>query len=220
MTIFTKLPPIPVISGSKTKPAEKTDAVFSVPDISCEEEQAVPAKKDIDVQEQMEIMTGASATPKEPSYTLTDEEAEYYRKTYGEDYDEEKSKHLYDQLAKDGVISRNDANTASGYYLIGSLEYIGGGMYRTKEQYLVKNIMFTDDSKESFKDEWNTFKSQYDREPVTYDDALQEQIDFRVWWKNYALDQPSDNPQPSQETLDKWIESLKRTRAVINQIYG
>lgn len=69
----------------------------------------------------------------EPSYTVTETEAEYFRGKYGEEYNEEKAAELYYELAEKGIISINDAARSSGTSVamplsaFNSITYFGGG---------------------------------------------------------------------------------------------
>ncbi len=211
---------------------------FSIPRADEQTESTAIQNSDVDVVSTMESMTN-KAFVSEPSYTITDEEREYFREKYGEEYDEEKACELYYQLADSGIITENSAGGASGHMAIrrvefnGPVPFLGYGKCdlvslfnagaikaRSGERRLVKSIEFTDDDKNSYKLEWDTFKSQYDREIITWEDALQEQIDFRVWWKDYALNDTTGKPQPSQMDFNIMIADLEKTKDIIMQIFG
>ena len=107
---------------------------FVIPQISEQQSEStnIGRNNDVDPLDAMEAMTGKISVSK-PSYTITDEEAEYFREKYGGEYDEEKVAELYYELVDKGIVSRNDAFRASGVDEIRplssyrSITYFGGG---------------------------------------------------------------------------------------------
>ncbi|MDE5742581.1 MAG: hypothetical protein K2H90_09055 [Oscillospiraceae bacterium] len=157
-----------------------------------------------------------------PRYNITDEEADYFLEKYGEKYNEEMAAELYYELADKGAISENDAGNASGTLKVrrvyGFTGITCGGVGRAhvdlNEGVIVKDVSRTD--KDSpYKSLWESFKKKYDRDIDTWEDALQENIDFERYLKevnggDYLL----------QQHYDGVIEGLERTKDVITRIFG
>lgn len=157
-----------------------------------------------------------------PRYNITDEEADYFLEKYGEKYNEEMAAELYYELADKGAISENDVGNASGTLKVrrvyGFTGITCGGVGRAhvdlNEGVIVKDVSRTD--KDSpYKNLWESFKKKYDRDIDTWEDALQENIDFERYLKevnggDYLL----------QQHYDGVIEGLERTKDVITRIFG
>ncbi|MDE6595125.1 MAG: hypothetical protein K2K44_03860 [Oscillospiraceae bacterium] len=169
----------------------------------------------------------------EPSYTVTDEEAEYFREKYGEKYDEDTVAKLYYELSDKGIISRNDAFRASGVDEIKplssyrSITYIGGGdpyglgkcLYRNygfvSDKVYVKDVSRTD--KDSpYKPLWESFKKTYHCDKNTWEDVLQENLDFEC----YIKENRKTADYEFQQHREKVIEGLEKTKDVITRIFG
>ena len=190
---------------------------------------------DVDPLNAMETMTGKISAPKS-SYTITDEEAEYFREKYGNAYNENAAGELYYELADKSIISTNDASRASGingiiplsafksitYFGSGSgygLEkYIGADMGFVSNRVFIKDICRTDEN--AYKYEWESFKEKYDRNINTWEDKLQESIDFERYLKEIAKNSTSGKHYPDQWHFDNVIENLEKTKEVIFQIFG
>ena len=95
-----------------------------------------------------------------PSYTVTDEEAEYFREKYGEEYDEENPYQLFYELEEKKIISSDDAARASGVSRVFSSYNCGKG-----------NIW-----KEYYSD-YNCFGSYYNRFINSYNKAISTWMD-------------------------------------------
>lgn len=169
----------------------------------------------------------------EPSYTITDEEAEYFREKYGEKYDEDTVAKLYYELSDKGIISRNDAFRASGVDEIKplssyrSITYIGGGdpyglgkcLYRNygfvSDKVYVKDVSRTDKNS-PYKPLWESFRKAYRRNIDTWEDVLQENIDF----ERYVKENRKTADYVFQQHCDQVIEGLEKTKDVITRIFG
>lgn len=172
----------------------------------------------------------------EASYDLTDEEIEYFREKYGENYNEDTIKDIFYELADKGIISMDDASKSSGYSwvlplsCVKSITYMGTGQSWGLEKYLtnstrdfnfardrilIKDVSRTD--KDSpYKILWDNFKKTYDREINTWMDALQETIDF----ERYVKENRNTSDHVFQQHRDQIIEGLEKTREVISRIFG
>lgn len=168
-----------------------------------------------------------------PCYSITDEEADYFLEKYGEKYDEDRAQELYYELADKGIISINDAARFSGTSVamplsaFNSITYFGGGDPYGLGKYLNRDIGFVSDrvyikdvsrtDKDSpYKILWDNFKKTYYREIDTWEDALQETIDF----ERYVKDDVSHRDYVSQQHYSMVIENLEKTRDVISKIFG
>lgn len=168
-----------------------------------------------------------------PCYSITDEEAEYFLEKYGEKYDEERAAELYYELADKGIISINDAALSSGTSIamplsaFNSITYFGGGDPYGLRKELNRDIGFVSDrvyikdvsrtdKNSPYKILWDNFKKTYDREIDTWEDALQETIDFEYCVK----DNISHRDYVSQQHYSMVIENLEKTRDVISKIFG
>ncbi|MDE5578195.1 MAG: hypothetical protein K2J11_12515 [Oscillospiraceae bacterium] len=193
---------------------------------------AVPDTPDVDPVSAMESMTGKTAA-NEPSYSVTDEEAEYFREKYGDTYDENAAGELYYELADKGIISINDASSSSGttamipLSAVKRIVYFGTYLPGRENMSplrsfsgLTDNVVYIKDisrkDKDAYKYEWERFKSEYDREIVSWKDAVQESIDF----ERYLKDNSHGRDMPSQWHFDNVIENLEKTKEVIFQIFG
>lgn len=169
----------------------------------------------------------------EPCYNITDEEAAYFLEKYGEKYNEETAAELYYELADKGIISINDAARSSGTSVamplsaFNSITYFGGGdpyglgknlnrdIGFVSDKVYIKDISRTD--KDSpYKILWDNFKKTYHREIDTWEDALQETIDFQ----RYVKDDISHRDYVSQQHYSSVIENLEKTRDIIARIFG
>lgn len=210
---------------------------FIIPQIYEQQSESlnVVNNNDVDPLNAMETMTGKISAPKS-SYTITDEEAEYFREKYGNAYNENAAGELYYELADKSIISTNDASRASGingiiplsafksitYFGSGSgygLEkYIGADMGFVSNRVFIKDICRTDEN--AYKYEWESFKEKYDRNINTWKDKLQESIDFERYLKEIAKNPTSGKHYPDQWHFDNVIENLEKTKEVIFQIFG
>lgn len=172
-------------------------------------------------------------TPFEPGYNITDEEADYFLEKYGEKYDEDRAQELYYELADKGIISINDAARSSGTSVamplsaFNSITYFGGGDPYGLRKELNRDIGFVSDrvyikdvsrtdKNSPYKILWDNFKKTYHREIDTWEDALQETIDF----ERYVKDDISHRDYVSQQHYSSVIENLEKTRDVISKIFG
>ncbi len=197
------------------------------------ENQATP-----DAVREMEKMTGKS-TVQQGSYTVTEEEAAELREKYGDTYNEDTVYKLYDELVEKDIIDSNYFSYASGYgcaiplSAIKSITFVGFGsdeinhfnkvlnesrnMHWVSDKIFFKDVSRTD--KDAYRSEWESFKSQYDREINTWQDALQENIDFKRYLKEIATNSTSGKHYPSAESLNWEINGLEKIKDVIFQIF-
>ena len=212
---------------------DKNSQEFVIPQI-CEQQSGNPnivSNNDVDPLNAMEAMTGKISVSK-PSYTITDEEAEYFREKYGEEYDEEKVAELYYELVDKGIVSRNDAFRASGVDEIRpltsyrSITYFGGGdpyglgINLTRDIGFVSDKVYVKDVSRTDKDSpykilWDNFKKTYHRNIETWEDALQETIDFN----RYVKENKSTSDYVFQQHREQLIEGLEKTKDVILKIF-
>ena len=206
---------------------------FVIPQI-CEQQSEntnIERNNDVDPLDAMEAITGKISVAK-PSYTITEDEAEYFREKYGYTYSEEKAAELYYELADKGIVSRNDAGRASNTVEIiplsaaKSIRYIGGGDPYGLGQYLNRDIGYVSDrvyakdesrtDKDSpYKILWDNFKKTYHRNIDTWEDALQETIDFN----RYVKESKSTSDYVFQQHREQLIEGLEKTKDVILKIF-
>lgn len=221
-------------------PAKISEAVpvFTIPR-STEQTTGTPAVRSADNPDPvsaMESMTGRISAP-EPSYSVTDEEAEYFREKYGDTYNEEKARELYYELADKGIISENGAGYASDTLAVRRVEILGPDgrpvknladyisfpgctpvKMRTRQiggRVLINDISRTD--KDSpYKNLWDSFKKTYDREIITWEDALKENIEF----ERYLKDRAEETDASTQWHFGSVLENLEKIKDVIFQIFG
>ncbi len=209
---------------------------FSIPRADEQTESTAIQNSDVDVVSTMESMTN-KAFVSEPSYTITDEEREYFRDKYGEEYDKEKVGELYYELADKGIISETDAGEASGIGAVrlvdlSNVPYMGLGncslasrinsgalKVRAGKRQFVEGTAFTDER--AYKKENDDFNSKYDKEVNTWEDALQKQMDFLEYFKEQSLKNTdsSEKRYPSGISFEMWQESLEKTKRIIKQIF-
>lgn len=206
---------------------------FVIPQISEQQPVGVSTENNYEVDPvcAMEAMTGKISVAK-PSYTISEDEAEYFLEKYGDKYDEETAYKLYYELADKGIVSRNDAFKASGVDEMRplssyrSITYIGGGDPYGLGKYLTRDIGFVSDKvyvkdvsrtdKDSpYKILWDNFKRTYDREINTWKDSLQETIDFN----RYIKENKSTADYVFQQHRDQVIEGLEKTKDIILKIF-
>lgn len=196
---------------------------FVIPQI-CEQQSEslnVGNNNNVDPLNAMEAMTGKTVG-KTPSYTVSDDEAKYFREKYGDTYDDKTVHELYYELADKGIISKNDASTSSGVLEIlcvdGFSGKLNGGMgtahLRVKDRVFVNDVCRTDEN--AYKHEWDSFKGKYDRDVTTWKDAVQESIDF----EHYLKEHKSNEDYLLQWHFNSVIEGLEKTKGVIFQIFG
>ncbi|MDE6745728.1 MAG: hypothetical protein K2J72_03710 [Oscillospiraceae bacterium] len=142
---------------------------------------------------------------------------------------------FYYELADKGIISENDAGYASGTFVVIPIEILGPDgspanindyisvpgyapvhvkTRQTGSRVFIKDVSRTDEN--AYKREWERFKSGYNREIITWEDAVQENIDF----ERYLKDNSDSRDITSQWHFDKVSENLEKTKNVIFQIFG
>ena len=167
-----------------------------------------------------------------PSYTLTDEEAEYFREKYGEDYNEENLKDFFFELSEKGIIHDSDAISTTGIGYIRSVEVIGNippGASAEEMMELVRKGLLQfkmgekqfAKSRDIFQKEYEDFKQDHTYDIITWKDYMQEQLDFYEYLKNRDTIYDAEGKQrPNNRVYDKTLEGLERTADVIKQIFG
>ncbi len=152
----------------------------------------------------------------EPSYTVTEEEAEYFREKYGEEYDEEKPYQLFYELVEKKIISSDDAARASGISRIFSETMRQQGTW--KENYSDYSC---------FGSYYDRFMGSYDKEINTWQDVAQRRYDF--WQYMIDLDERLVTPdgtyfQSSKEQMNvgfrRECESILKVKDVLTQIFN
>ena len=171
------------------------------------------------------------------SYTVTDEQAEYFREKYGENYDEETLADLFYELADEGIISYDDASKSTCCGCIRRAEIIGyvdppPGVEPAKWTLLnLKSGRFQEKPGEilysKHRDilpyEYEDFKRDYNKDVVTWEDFIQEQRDFYEYMKNRDTAYDAErNLRPNNPLVgyDERLEGVERAADVIKQIFG
>ena len=176
------------------------------------------------------------------SYTVTEEEAEYFREKYGENYNEETVADLFFELVDEGIISDFDASRATCCMVVYRVDIIGAppgvNPYKwaacppgmdMKEWAATHNIQFDvgerkyAKSRNIFEKEYEDFKRDYTKEVITWEDYIQEQRDFYEYLRNRdTIYDVEGNQQPNNPLVgyDERLEGLERAAAVIMQIFG
>lgn len=207
---------------------------FIIPQVDEQQSKSCTVESDnvVDPINTMEAMTG-KVTAKGSSYSVTDEDIEYFREKYGEKYNEDTAYELYYELADKEIISINDAARSSGTSVamplsaFKSITYFGGGDPYGLGKNLNRDIGFVSDrvyikdvsrtDKDSpYKVLWDSFKKSYDRKTDTWEDALQETIDF----ERYVKENKSTADHVFRQHREQVIEGLEKTKDVIMQIFG
>lgn len=164
----------------------------------------------------------ASETSKDPygsSYTVTEEQAEYFREKYGEEYNEEQPYQLFYELAEKHIISYDEAANASGYSRIFSEYMRQNGTW--KEHFTNHNTYGC------FNSYYERFMRMYDKEINTWQDVAQREYDFSQYLID--LDERLITPdgtyfQSSKEQMNvgfrKECESILKVKDVLTQIFG
>ncbi|MCM1330328.1 MAG: hypothetical protein NC253_12920 [Ruminococcus sp.] len=156
----------------------------------------------------------------EPTYTVTEEAAAYFREKYGEEYNEEKPCQLFYELAEKKIISTEDASNASGFSRIFSAyNWQQGGAW--KESFTNHNI------NGGFNSYYERFMNEYDKEITAWLDVAQREYDFNQYLIN--LDEELLAPDGShyrtgKEQMNagfrKDCESILKVKDVLTQIFG
>ncbi|MBD5141702.1 MAG: hypothetical protein HDT25_09870 [Ruminococcus sp.] len=154
-----------------------------------------------------------------PSYTVTEEEAEYFREKYGEEYDEEKPCQLFYELAEKNIISYDDAANASGFSRIFSEYMRQNGTW--KEHFSNHNVYGC------YNSYYERFMGKYDKEINTWQDVAQREYDYCQYLID--LDEELLAPDgrhygPSKEQMNvnlrRECEDILKVKDVLSQIFG
>lgn len=155
----------------------------------------------------------------QPSYTVTKEEAEYFREKYGEEYNEEQPYQLFYELAEKKIISSDDADRTSGYSRIFSEYMRQNGTW--KEHFTNHNTYGC------YNSYYERFMGTYDKEINTWQDVAQREYDFSQYLID--LDERLVTPdgtyfQSSKEQMNvgfqRECESILKVQNVLTQIFG
>lgn len=174
-----------------------------------------------------------------PRYTFTDEEAEYFREKYGENYDEDKAGDFFKELADEGIISYPDALNSLCSVTICRLEIFGP--YGEKipmgfaeipygvnvmewlkaRQYEIRITgMGKTRPRNIFEKEYEEFRQEYTKEVTTWEDFLQEQLDFYEYLQNRDTIYDSDgNLRPNDSDYSGRMAMTERVAEVLKQLY-
>lgn len=221
--------------GNRFRIAVDEEAVKETTE-TAEEEEEVTQYKDEEAEATSKINENEEEEEENefPYYNIKDEEADYFLEKYGEKYDEDTAQELYYELADKGIISRNDAGNASGVLEIIPLgavknvvyfgNYLPGrenmrplGSFSTLGNNAVRvNDVSRTDKNSPYKALWDSFKKSYDRSIDTWEDALQENIDF----ERYVKENRKTADHVFRQHCDQVIEGLEKTKDVITCIFG
>lgn len=155
----------------------------------------------------------------QPSYTVTEEEAEYFREKYGEECNEEQPYQLFYELAEKHIISYDEAANASGYSRIFSEYMRQNGTW--KEHFTNHNTYGC------YNSYYERFMGTYDKEINTWQDVAQREYDFSQYLID--LDERLVTPdgtyfQSSKEQMNagfqRECESILKVQNVLTQIFG
>ena len=181
--------------------------------------------------QEIEAATGQKIL-KEPSYSVTDEEAGYFREKYGENYAEGSVSDLFYELAEKGIISQSDAlnSTCSGVVrsieitVIGepsganSIKWAATHKFQTK----VGPVRYSK-HRDIFPEEYKEFKHGYTNDTITWEDYIQEQRDFYEHMRNRNMiydDEGNQCPNEPSVGYDERLEGLERAAEIIKRIFG
>lgn len=177
--------------------------------------------------EEIQAIEAKTADKYDPSYTLTDEEAEYFREKYGENYDEKNLKDFFFELAEKGIIHEYDAMTATRMSYIRKVNVVGyvppgADMWELWEQGKVQLIAGKKiwSTTRAFERDYDIFKQSYNKDVITWEDYIQEQLDFVEYFKGCDVIHVKDGT--ISNTLD-WSERqsrIERTAEVLKQLFG
>ena len=182
---------------------------------SAEEVQAIAAE------------TGSEFSSVNPSYAITDEEAEYFREKYGENYDEENLKDFFFELSEKGIISELDAMATTGIAWIAKLEVVGyvpkGAdpleLFRTgKVQIRIGEKHWS--TSRDFGYEYEEFKQDYTKDVITWEDYIRERLDFVEYLKGCDVIHQKDHTIPNIYHWNERQSKIEKTANIIKQIFG
>ena len=162
------------------------------------------------------------------SYTVTEEEAEYFREKYGENYNEATVADLFYELAEKEIISHDDAcrATCSGFICILSNKYDLDWLAATHTSVRLQDELVGvkyNGSRNIFSKEYREFKRDYDNDVITWEDFIQEQRDFYEYMRNRdTIYDAEGKPRPNDPLVgyDERLEGLERAAEIIKQIFG
>ena len=163
-----------------------------------------------------------------PSYTVTDEEAEYFREKYGEEYDKEDRFKLFAELAYKNIISKNDADVASRKNTIGRI--IGGPPPEFVDRMIAEygyctwgNAKVVWENVE-YGDSYEKYKEQNDMPINTWQDYVQDNYNYYRYIRDTddVLFKADGNTFTSedQRSFDSYCEMTLRVQSVLDQIFG
>ena len=200
---------------------------------------------DLSEEEIKEIEAAAGQSfSKEPSYSVTDEEAEYFREKYGGEYNEDTVSDLFFELAEKGIIDTGDAidATCCGFYRRVEITVIGAppGVDPMKwaacppgedAQEWRKTHKFSTKlgtaghakHRDIFPEEYKEFKQDHDKNVITWEDFIQEQRDFYEYMRNRDTIYDAEGNQRPNNPLkgyDERLEGLERAAGIIKRIFG
>lgn len=159
-----------------------------------------------------------------PSYTITEEEAEYFREKYGEEYDEEHPYQLFYELVEKNIISEGDACSACDYGFFIGVE--SGDLNEINRQLTNGTADVWYSNYTCFKRYNEIFKSSYDKEIKTWQDIAQRKYDFFQYlidWKGELLTPDGTKFAKSKEEMNVGFKeacnSIMKVKDVLSQIF-
>ena len=171
--------------------------------------------------------TGGNKLSFNPSYSVTDEEAEYFREKYGENYDEENLKDFFFELSEKGIISELDAMATTGIAWIAKLEVVG---YVPKgasplELFKMGEVQIRIGEKHwttsrDFGYEYEEFKQNYTKDVITWEDYIQERLDFVEYLKGCNVIHQKEGVIPNTYHWNERQSRIEKTANIIKQIFG
>lgn len=180
----------------------------------------------------------ASETSKDPygsSYTVTKEQAEYFREKYGKKYDEKKAEDFFLELSEHKIISWVDAFETLGLNTIirayGITEFINT---ETNTVSYITNSLKAPEYKKSyltdtsFESAYVKFERQYDKAVETWQDYIQKQLDFYSYLiKSDEIPKDAKGKVPVSQSKAEWnlgfksrYNTIEKVAGVTEQIFG
>lgn len=164
-----------------------------------------------------------------PSYAVTNEESEYFRDKYGEEYNKENRFKLFDELASKNIISKDDAEIASRKNSIGIIR--GGPPPEFVEKMIAKygycswgnaKVIWQN---AVYGDSYDKYKEQSNDTPInTWQDYVQDNHNYCQYIRDTddVLFDIHGNAFTSeyQKSFDDYCEKTLRVQDVLAQIFG
>ncbi|MDE6595124.1 MAG: hypothetical protein K2K44_03855 [Oscillospiraceae bacterium] len=169
----------------------------------------------------------------EPSYTVTEEEAEYFREKYGEKYNDSEPFKLFDELAKNNIISQDDACAASRKSgicrveglpppdIIDKLCAANGGHYTFRN---LKFYFGKPDYTNNGSSTYDEFRESKNTPIKTWQDYVQDNYDYYQYLMDNYTTLRDFSGKPYMTDIDEFFgsrcEAAERVQNVLTQIFG